>query len=35
MPKIRLDTLLVNRAGENKSKAQAYLMAGDVSVNGG
>jgi len=35
MPKIRLDTLLVNRGlAENKSKAQAYIMAGDVSVNG-
>jgi 23S rRNA (cytidine1920-2'-O)/16S rRNA (cytidine1409-2'-O)-methyltransferase len=36
MAKIRLDTLLVARGlAENKSKAQAYIMAGDVSVNGG
>jgi 23S rRNA (cytidine1920-2'-O)/16S rRNA (cytidine1409-2'-O)-methyltransferase len=36
MAKVRLDTLLVARGlAENKSKAQAYIMAGDVSVNGG
>jgi len=35
MPKVRLDTLLVQRGlAENKSKAQAYIMAGDVRVNG-
>lgn len=35
MPKVRLDTLLVSRGlAENKSRAQAYIMAGDVSVNG-
>jgi 23S rRNA (cytidine1920-2'-O)/16S rRNA (cytidine1409-2'-O)-methyltransferase len=35
MPKQRIDTLLVTRGlAENKSKAQAYIMAGDVSVNG-
>ena len=35
MAKQRLDTLLVSRGlAENKSRAQAYIMAGDVSVNG-
>jgi 23S rRNA (cytidine1920-2'-O)/16S rRNA (cytidine1409-2'-O)-methyltransferase len=35
MPKQRLDTLLVSKGhAENKSKAQAYIMAGDVLVNG-
>jgi 23S rRNA (cytidine1920-2'-O)/16S rRNA (cytidine1409-2'-O)-methyltransferase len=35
MPKQRIDTLLVSRGlAENKSRAQAYIMAGDVSVNG-
>jgi 23S rRNA (cytidine1920-2'-O)/16S rRNA (cytidine1409-2'-O)-methyltransferase len=35
MPKQRLDTLLVAKGhAENKSKAQAYIMAGDVFVNG-
>jgi len=35
MPKQRLDALLVARGlAENKSKAQAYIMAGEVIVNG-
>ncbi|MBN1376406.1 MAG: TlyA family RNA methyltransferase [Dehalococcoidia bacterium] len=35
MPKVRLDTLLVARGlAENKSKAQAMIMAGDVMING-
>jgi len=35
MTKQRLDALLVSRGlAENKSRAQAYIMAGDVSVNG-
>jgi 23S rRNA (cytidine1920-2'-O)/16S rRNA (cytidine1409-2'-O)-methyltransferase len=35
MPKQRLDSLLVSKGhAENKSKAQAYIMAGDVFVNG-
>jgi 23S rRNA (cytidine1920-2'-O)/16S rRNA (cytidine1409-2'-O)-methyltransferase len=35
MPKQRLDTLMVARGlADNKSRAQAYIMAGDVSVNG-
>jgi 23S rRNA (cytidine1920-2'-O)/16S rRNA (cytidine1409-2'-O)-methyltransferase len=35
MSKIRLDTLLVNRGlFENKSRAQASIMAGEVIING-
>jgi 23S rRNA (cytidine1920-2'-O)/16S rRNA (cytidine1409-2'-O)-methyltransferase len=35
MSKQRLDTVIVNMGlAENKSKAQAYIMAGDVIVNG-
>jgi 23S rRNA (cytidine1920-2'-O)/16S rRNA (cytidine1409-2'-O)-methyltransferase len=35
MPKVRLDTLLVNRGlFENKSRAQASIMAGEITVNG-
>ena len=35
MTKQRLDTLLISAGlAENKSKAQAYILAGDVTVNG-
>lgn len=35
MPKLRLDNLLVKRElAENKSKAQALIMAGEVTVSG-
>lgn len=35
MPKQRLDSLLVSRGlADNRSKAQAYILAGDVSVDG-
>ena len=35
MPKLRLDNALVNISlAESRNKAQAYIMAGEVLVNG-
>ena len=35
MPKLRLDNALVNLSlAESRNKAQAYIMAGEVLVNG-